>query len=42
MYGGLPNTGLNLSTPIYALIGLALVAAGGATLAWDKIRGRRA
>jgi len=30
MYGALPNTGLNLSTPIYLIVGLAMLAIGGA------------
>lgn len=29
MYGGLPNTGLNLSTPIYVLVGLVMLIASG-------------
>jgi LPXTG-motif cell wall-anchored protein len=30
MYGALPNTGLNLSTPIYLIAGLAMLAICGA------------
>jgi len=44
-YGGLPNTGLNLSTPIYLLVGLVMLLVGlamflgrQAKLAYLKVR----
>ena len=36
MYGGLPNTGLNISTPFYGLIALIGLIIGGINL----LRGR--
>lgn len=40
MYGNLPNTGLNFSTPIYALVGLVLLIAGAVTATISKVRER--
>lgn len=37
MYGGLPNTGLNLSTPIYLLVALVCLIAAGLALGWTKM-----
>lgn len=30
-YGGLPNTGMNLSTPLYGLVGLVMLIVGAIT-----------
>lgn len=38
MYGGLPNTGLNLSTPIYALVALIMLIASGVVAVIDKMK----
>lgn len=36
MYGGLPNTGLNISTPIYLIVVLLCLIASGLALSWNK------
>jgi LPXTG-motif cell wall-anchored protein len=36
MYGGLPNTGLNISTPFYALIALIGLIIGGINLLRER------
>lgn len=38
MYGNLPTTGLNISTPVYLLVGLVMVLAGLLTVAATKVR----
>lgn len=37
-YAQLPNTGMNLSLPIYLLVGLVLLVAGLVAMAFNKIR----
>ncbi|MGH3731616.1 MAG: LPXTG cell wall anchor domain-containing protein [Micromonosporaceae bacterium] len=38
MYGTLPTTGLNISTPVYLIVGLSMVVAGLVTLALARVR----
>ncbi len=38
MYGGLPNTGLNISTPFYALIALVGLIIAGINLLRERSR----
>ena len=41
MYGALPNTGMNLSTPIYLIIGLGVLALSGAAVLAEMVTTRR-